>query len=159
MYLRRLHVERLKRVRGLTLDFTEPNGSPRMWTVLIGQNGTAKTTLLQAIALAAAGPLQVNALAKPVVSHLRDRRSAEGMYVEADYGFGAYGAGCLDLHPCYPEAAWREGSWLRSTITLDAGQTTIRGESAYMVGEEPLGHSGKDDPLDDARNRTPLPFL
>ena len=45
-----------------------------MWTVIIGENGTAKTSILQAIALTAAGQLHVNGLAQPVIGHLRDRR-------------------------------------------------------------------------------------
>ena len=47
----------MKLLRDFTLDFNTADGAPRMWTVIIGPNGTAKTTILQAIALAAAGPL------------------------------------------------------------------------------------------------------
>ena len=33
-----------------TLDLTNEEGNPAQWTVLLGDNGTGKTTLLQAIA-------------------------------------------------------------------------------------------------------------
>jgi ABC-type sulfate/molybdate transport systems ATPase subunit len=33
-----------------TLDLSDGDGSPAQWTVLLGDNGTGKTTLLQAIA-------------------------------------------------------------------------------------------------------------
>jgi hypothetical protein len=41
---------------GVDLDLTRPDGSLAGWTVLAGRNGTGKTTLLQAMALAVAGP-------------------------------------------------------------------------------------------------------
>jgi predicted ATP-binding protein involved in virulence len=55
MYLRSLTLKNVKRFRDLTLSFERPDGSPRLWTVVIGENGTGKTTLLQAIAMAAVG--------------------------------------------------------------------------------------------------------
>lgn len=55
MYLRSLTLKNVKRFRDLTLSFEKRDGSPRLWTVVIGENGTGKTTLLQAIALAAGG--------------------------------------------------------------------------------------------------------
>lgn len=62
MYLQHLHIENLKRIRSMGLDFTQPDGSSRLWNVIIGPNGTAKTSILQAIALAAAGGADVSRL-------------------------------------------------------------------------------------------------
>jgi len=70
------------------LDFTDVDGkSIRKWTVIIGKNGTGKTSLLQAAALAAAGSLQVNTLAGRSVGHLRDRRTSEPLHITATFEF------------------------------------------------------------------------
>lgn len=62
MYLEQLHIRHMRLVRDLRLSFTHEDGSPRMFTVLIGKNGTGKTTILQAIAIAVAGGLRANQL-------------------------------------------------------------------------------------------------
>src|SRR5215469_9305379 len=42
--------------RSVDLDLTRPDGSLAGWTVLVGRNGSGKSTFLQALALALAGP-------------------------------------------------------------------------------------------------------
>ncbi|XVU21585.1 AAA family ATPase [Actinoplanes sp. CA-054009] len=42
--------------RDVTLDLTRPDGSLAGWTVLAGRNGSGKTSLLRAVALAVGGP-------------------------------------------------------------------------------------------------------
>jgi hypothetical protein len=42
--------------KSVDLDFTRPDGSLAGWTVLAGRNGSGKSTVLQALALALAGP-------------------------------------------------------------------------------------------------------
>lgn len=49
-YLTRLRVSDLRCFREVELDLTDADGAPAMWTVLMGENGRGKTTLLQAIA-------------------------------------------------------------------------------------------------------------
>ena len=66
MYLRGIHIERFKRLADLRLEFTEPDGKIRKWTVLIGPNGTGKTSILQAIAMTAVGSAELNNLANEV---------------------------------------------------------------------------------------------
>lgn len=51
MKLARLEIENFKGIRELKLDFTGPDGQPRPLTLLLGDNGSGKTTVLQAIAL------------------------------------------------------------------------------------------------------------
>jgi recombinational DNA repair ATPase RecF len=65
MYIRTLHVKDVKLLRDLRIDFTRDD-KPRMWTVLVGENGLCKTTILQSIALAASGPDRANQLAEVV---------------------------------------------------------------------------------------------
>src|SRR5580658_4175439 len=74
MYVRGLHVQNVKLLRDFRLSFLR-DGAPRMWTVLIGENGLCKTTVLQAIALAASGPDRANQLAD--VPSLLDVRTPE----------------------------------------------------------------------------------
>lgn len=50
--LRRARIENFKGVRELSIDFQpEPGAAPRRLTALVGDNGSGKTTVLQAIAL------------------------------------------------------------------------------------------------------------
>jgi energy-coupling factor transporter ATP-binding protein EcfA2 len=59
-----MHVSRLRisgvrgfhGARSVDLDLTRPDGSLAGWTVLAGRNGSGKSTVLQALALALAGP-------------------------------------------------------------------------------------------------------
>ncbi len=155
MYVRHVHIERMKRIANLSLDF-EHGGELRMWTVLIGENGTAKTTILQAIALAAAGGRQVNTLGRTVVKHLRDRRSEAELAVNVDFVFTPQSRA---NHGVHPGATTTDGLGLWSWFALDNGSTSIRAGSAYV-------HDGKrnikmnDDALDNARGaHTPLWFV
>src|SRR5258708_7320913 len=121
MYVRRLHVQNLKRLRDFRLDFRHA-GQPRMWTVLIGENGTAKTTLLQAIALAATGSKQVNTLAGPVVRHLRDRRSGANLEIEVEFEFTRLASG-HDVHPLLKKLPKQLG--LSSDVSLEPDSTSL----------------------------------
>lgn len=147
MYLRSLHVRRMKLLRDLTLDFTAPDGAIRLWTVIIGQNGTGKTSLLQAVALAAAGGLQVNTLAGRAIGHLRDRRSGEPLRIDATFEF-MHGGTNPSLHPSAKSLPHGGPIRLDSHATLEQGESTIRAKSEYQGTTRP-----ETDPLDDARSR------
>jgi hypothetical protein len=56
MYLRRITVRNVKCFDDLTLSFVDDKAGIRRWTALLGQNGLGKSTLLQAMAVALAGP-------------------------------------------------------------------------------------------------------
>jgi len=56
MYLETLTVSGVRILADQTFRFTKPDGSPRPWTVIIADNGYCKSTILQAISLAASGP-------------------------------------------------------------------------------------------------------
>lgn len=158
MYLRTLTVQHLRRIGRFTLDLVE-DGKPRMWTVLIGQNGTAKTSLLQAVALAAAGSLQVNTLAGPVVKHLRDRRSDDPLVVDAEFGFTPTGL-LSRYHPLLPQDTPTGEIVLRSRVELRAPGTTMAGQARYAAipAGAPIESAG--DPLDHARSvHAPLWFV
>lgn len=151
MYVRRLQVQNLKRLRSFTVDFCHA-GQPRMWTVLIGENGTAKTTLLQAIALAATGSKQVNTLAGPIVKHLRDRRSSAPLAIDAKFEFSSQGRDG-ENHPLLKKKIPAHLG-LSSRVDLEVGSTSLDAQARYFDLEKSDNVStGTRDPLDHARER------
>ena len=62
MYLTRLVLENVRAFEDLDLSFTDSLGRPRMTNVVIGKNGTGKSTLLRCIVLGLADQAQANAL-------------------------------------------------------------------------------------------------
>ncbi len=55
MFLKHLSLHNIRCFAHAELDFDLPGGKNRKWTVLLGENGTGKSTVLKAIALAMAG--------------------------------------------------------------------------------------------------------
>lgn len=58
MFLETIHVENIRSLSDTLIDFVDPNAdrpSVRQWTLLVGENGTGKSTLLKAIGLVVAG--------------------------------------------------------------------------------------------------------
>lgn len=56
MYLKRIVLKNVKCFANIAIDFATGEGEVRRWTALLGQNGLGKSTLLQAMAVALAGP-------------------------------------------------------------------------------------------------------
>ncbi|GAA1617938.1 ATP-binding protein [Actinoplanes couchii] len=59
MYVKEIRLENVRGFHGarnVSLDLTRPDGSFAGWTVLAGRNGSGKTSLLRAVALAIGGP-------------------------------------------------------------------------------------------------------
>lgn len=155
MYVRSADIKHLKRIRDLKLCFMHGE-APRMWTVFIGENGTAKTTILQALALAAAGSKQVNTLARPIVKHVRDRRGDDEMSILVDFDFTPTSALSPAVHPGAPSPG--DGLGLRSEVSLAKDSTSLDAHARYVrrAGEEPGSSKdtlvGARDPLDAARD-------
>ncbi|MCB9739475.1 MAG: AAA family ATPase [Deltaproteobacteria bacterium] len=61
MYVRKIRIRNARQIRDLTLELATGD-EPRMLTVLLGQNGTGKTTLLRSIAATLAGSNVTNKL-------------------------------------------------------------------------------------------------
>ena len=55
MFLQRIHIDNVRAIEGLELDFSSENGDARKWTLLLGENGTGKSTILRCIALLLCG--------------------------------------------------------------------------------------------------------
>jgi predicted ATPase len=84
MYLTRLRLKHIKLLAESELSFTDSRGRPRMWTVLLGDNGLCKSTLLQCIAISAAGPKLGSSLARDA-SALHRADAKEDATVEATF--------------------------------------------------------------------------
>lgn len=144
MYLRHLHVQNVKLLRDVRVNFVDANGKPRMWTVFVGENRSCKTTLLQTIAAAASGRDQATHLATDVVSSWPDlRRLSAPSTINAEFGFSrtrhAY------RHYSDPPALTSEPPLLRSQLLLEPGRTVFDG------GSQLGGQETTRDPLVDAR--------
>jgi hypothetical protein len=55
MFLSSLTLRNVRAIESLTLDFATPAGGQRRWTLLLGENGCGKSTVLRATALLLAG--------------------------------------------------------------------------------------------------------
>jgi len=156
VYLREITIEHVKLIRRLELSCVLADGAPRMWTMLIGENGTGKTSILQAIAMAAAGSLQVNSLADAVVGNLRDRRTEDTMKVQAVFAMPPPPPGASRMSP----GLIRSDGEIRieSVVTLAPNESTIRSQSKYIAGGTPAKNG--ENPIDTARAQNlPLWFV
>jgi hypothetical protein len=142
VYIKRLEIEDLKLFRDLDVSFLQVDGSPRMWTVLVGENGLGKTTLLRAIALAAVGPDRGNQLAD--IASLPDRRKPTARpRVSAEF--------------LVERGGDAEGRSLRSVVEVPQGINLLRGASWWLDASSSTdGH--EDSPLATAQaKRDPGP--
>ncbi|HRI72085.1 MAG TPA: AAA family ATPase [Polyangium sp.] len=71
MHIRKIVLENVRCFDRVELDLTRPDGSLAGWTVLAGRNGTGKSTLLKAIALAVAGPRVAGILQRSFLSWIK----------------------------------------------------------------------------------------
>ena len=62
MFLKRILLKNVRCFGDLDLSFVEDDGSIRKWTLILGENGTGKSNLLQAVALLTAGSNALNDL-------------------------------------------------------------------------------------------------
>ncbi|MCU0697693.1 MAG: AAA family ATPase [Myxococcaceae bacterium] len=138
MYVLDLDVRRIKRLAHLELSFRQDDGSPRMWTVFVGENGTCKTTLLQAIGMAAVGAERSNQLAD--VPGLKDLRADlnERSSITAEFTLGSRGHGSRE-YPEHSKAA--RPPLIHSELNLARDESTVTGFSAY-------GHRPKPSQFD-----------
>jgi hypothetical protein len=129
MYLRHLHVQNVKLLRDVKIDFVGADGRPRMWTVFVGENRSCKTTLLQTIAAAASGRDQAIHLTTDVVASWPDlRRPGAKVSIDAELGFSrSRHADRLyaDSHPSQPPL-------LRAHLDLEPGRSVFDGDARFI---------------------------
>ena len=98
------------------LDLSDENGFPAQWTVILGDNGVGKTTLLRSLAgtelgsFVLDGGMRISGICRSSLPIANDLREMQGSHfydskIKADYGFG---------------------SLLSSWVEFSLGQSTIR---------------------------------
>ena len=125
MYLTSLTTENVKLLADQTFSFTNPDGTPRLWTVVIGDNGLCKTTLLQLIALAASG----EKLARKLVEEPSDYRNAG-----APHGVARVCASFAVARGTVPGEPDREK--LELSLSAEPGRADMRGAGAVAAIDE-----------------------
>jgi len=126
VYIQSIDIENVKLLRELSLDFARDDGTPRMWTVLLGENGRCKTSVLRAIALAASGAARANELGD--LASLVDKRGARGAQIDARFSLPP---DPLREHPCR-FAGSAAPSLVASELAMPPGMTSLRGQSKYL---------------------------
>jgi hypothetical protein len=85
LYLQSIEVQNVKLLADQKISFVRPDGTLRRWTVLIGDNGLCKTTLLQAIALTASGEKLARALVDDAANYCRATAPERGASIETTF--------------------------------------------------------------------------
>lgn len=75
MWIEEISLENIKCFEKITLKFGTAN-APHKWVTLLSENGSGKTTILQAIALMLAGPESASQLLPRPVGWLKDQKTA-----------------------------------------------------------------------------------
>jgi predicted ATP-binding protein involved in virulence len=78
MYISRIRLENIRGFRELEIDLSGEDGFPRKRTVIIGKNGTCKTSVLRAIALGLCDLAEANTLLSEPIGALVHRGASEG---------------------------------------------------------------------------------
>lgn len=163
MYLRNLKIQNIKLIRDMVLPFSNKD-APRMWTVLVGENGLCKTSILQAIALAALGADSANGFQEIIPSLPDRRRKGSTVTVEAEFQFTPRHVDRRKYPGIVSEV---KPPRLKSCIRIQPGWSLFQGESSYLyvnsgeisvAGESLTENSPQhQDPLKEARGKS-LPF-
>ncbi len=88
MYIRRLRLKNVKCFADVDLRFCDEEGDPFKWTVLLGKNGTGKTTLLQCMGLLLAGRSIVGALGGRIPNMMRAGYDQASVELDLQIGSG-----------------------------------------------------------------------
>jgi energy-coupling factor transporter ATP-binding protein EcfA2 len=147
VFVESLTIKNLKLLRDVRISFMDAD-RVRPWTVLIGENGTGKTSILRALAMAASGATGAMQLAE--VDSLPDRRQRDpGVRIAARLQAG----GPLDGRAgTYSARAYRS---VESALELQHGSQKILGKS-YWIGDPTKGvkETRTADVVDEAQTRT-----
>jgi hypothetical protein len=131
MLLKEIELRNLRLLRDVTIPF-EHDGKPRPWTVFIGRNGTGKTSILQAIALAAAGNAGALSLADRVREDLPDTRAKEDATIRASFSFGEIGQKYGE-RPLAEEKKIDRPTGVSVDVTIPPGRDPLRAVSWYTT--------------------------
>jgi hypothetical protein len=127
MHLRHLSIQNCKLMHQLEVPFLRADGSPRPWTVFVGENGTCKTTLLRAIAMAAAGGPFSNSLVGDSSAFLDRRRERGPAVIEASFGFSPR----FHAQRSYPKISQKGDVPPEVVMRVDVGTTSVKARANY----------------------------
>jgi energy-coupling factor transporter ATP-binding protein EcfA2 len=156
MYVSKLKIQGIRGFdgsRSVNLNFTRPDGSYAGWTVLAGRNGSGKTTMLQAIALALAGESFV-----PDIDSWLGASQARQAFISCTVVQDPQFDGGFDLGPLELKVEWNDKTsrnrpiWSDSPIRRRSPRqlSQVSGEGWFYAGYGPfrrlsstaLGRSG-----------------
>ncbi|WP_160111899.1 MULTISPECIES: AAA family ATPase [Paraburkholderia] len=80
--IRRIEIRNFKGIREAAVDFPMPEGKDTQWVAFVGPNGVGKTSLLQALALALAGPVVASEMIDDAKTILSEGASAGEIRLE-----------------------------------------------------------------------------
>jgi hypothetical protein len=95
------------------VDLTLPDGGPRMWTLLLGDNAAGKTTFLKCVALAAHGAGPANEMERNAAGYLR--AGAKRGFIEVQFGV-----------QCHPDAVPAELGEIVVGLEIRENDTAFR---------------------------------
>jgi hypothetical protein len=106
-----LELENIRCFRSLKIDFSE-QGKPRPWTMLLGDNGLGKTTVLRSIALSLCDQTSATALMGLLAGELLRQQTAKG-HIRAQLA-----------SPDAPDEVWVETTLTRGPSGVEIRQST-----------------------------------
>ena len=139
-------------MRRLEVPFVRADGTPRLWTVFVGENGTCKTTLLRTIAMAAAGTAFANNLVSEPSAYIDLRRQsgqaapatpATPAMIDIDFGFSAL----FHEDRTYPGKTTAGALLPRISSKVEIGTTSVKCRASYS----PWDPGAPGNPIDEAR--------
>jgi hypothetical protein len=138
MYVTWLRTRSCKLLRDFEVAFVNDDGSPRMWTVFVGENGLCKTTLLRALAMTAVGRDFSNNLVSDAPSFLDKRAPKSPTRIRAEFALSSR----HHADRRYPDRYEDDGELriatppsVHSVIGIDPPGSSLQGGSQYVPSE------------------------
>jgi len=159
MYVKRVELHNVKCFSDFTLEFPDPPPGERSggWYVIVGPNGTGKSTILRAIALAFLGPRWGSALAVDTRGWTRE----ETGFLSVSYFGGEVLPEAGRIYPCIympidadglqmvpdtPERVWVESAAVGGRVVV-AGYGAFRREGGRTTASQRPPWAGRFDSL------------
>jgi energy-coupling factor transporter ATP-binding protein EcfA2 len=88
MYIKSVEIKNIRSISHFKMDFDKPAG----WHVLIGDNGSGKSSIVRAIALALIGPKDAQALRLPLINWIQKNKEAASiaLQIQRDKDYDGY---------------------------------------------------------------------